>query len=315
MRRVRDNKYGYSAWSDAELKRFGVIGALVVLLVVLAAAFFIVNKKNADGQQADGAKTESLMADGSQPGSQNPDPGEGNPAAGQTADSSATKEGEGNPTADDGASEGENASSQASDGESQSAETEAVSEGHDFAVNEVPEIVDLMSRYFTAKQNADVETIYSLFGWSDQTGADSLKRQLQYDARYTDGYRNIVCYTKPGVSEGSYLVYVSYDLKFKNSLTLAPGLLWNYVKQGEDGAWHLTDVETLDEVELAFVSEAEKAEEIGLLKTQIYAKLRQALEDDAQLAEGYGILEKQGGAAGAKQAETKHEADVQIGND
>ena len=44
---------------------------------------------------------------------------------------------------------------------------------------------------------------------------------------------------------------------------------------------------------------------------EIYAKLRAALESDPALAESYGILEKKGGSAGAKQTE-QHEANVQI---
>ena len=203
------------------------------------------------------------------------------------------------------------AETQAADTETEAAES--AGESHEFTTEDYPEIQELMNSYFTAKQTADVETIYRLFGWTDTTGMEALRSQLQYDARYTEGYRNILCYTKPGLTEGTYLVYVSYDLKFKNSLTLAPGLLWNYVKTAEDGSLYLTDSSALTQDELNFVSDAEKMDEIVLLKTQIYAKLRLALEEDADLAESYGILEKQGGAAGAGQSETQHEVTVQIG--
>jgi len=167
--------------------------------------------------------------------------------------------------------------------------------------------------YFTAKQNADAEWIYQAFGWTDLTGIDDLRRQLQYDARYTEGYRNITCYVKEGITEGTYLAYVSYDLKFKDSLTLAPGILWNYIKMGEDGNYYLTESSSLNETELAYIREAEKADEIVLLKTQIYAKLRQALESDEILAESYSILERQGGASNTKPKETDHEVTIQIG--
>lgn len=182
-----------------------------------------------------------------------------------------------------------------------------------FAIGEVPQVRELIDQYFTAKQAADAETIYRLFGWDDLTGIDDLRRLLQYDARYTDGYRNIVCYTRQGLTEDSYLVYVSYDLKFKNSLTLAPGLQWNYIKTKEDGSLYLTDGESLSTAELELAAKAERTDEIMLLRTQVYARLRQALEDDPSLAESYSILERQGGAAGNGQAEERHEAEVQIG--
>lgn len=180
-----------------------------------------------------------------------------------------------------------------------------------FTPNSVPEVNDLVNRYFAAKEKADASAIYQLFGWTIEMGQDGLQRQLQYDARYTEGYRNIVCYTAPGEIEGTYLVCISYDLKFKNSLTLAPGFQWSYVRTGADGNLYLTVEDELSEPEKAFVQEALAADEIVLLRVEIYAKLRAALESDPLLAESYGILEKKGGSAGTGQAE-QHEANVQI---
>ncbi|MDO4331023.1 MAG: hypothetical protein Q4C66_17035 [Lachnospiraceae bacterium] len=282
MRRVKDNKYGYRSWSEEELKKFSKFLILPLIVIVLVLAILIVDRRNHPKPEETPVE-ESMTA-----GGENPD----------TPEESGVPDDAGSP---------EGASSEGA--EVQEAEA-AVSE---FTRDGVSEVQDLMNRYFAAKQNADAEAIYQMFGWTDQTGIDNLRRQLQYDARYTEGYRNIACYMKPGITEGTYLVYVSYDLKFNNSLTMAPGLLWNYVKMGEDGNYYLTDSETLDEVELAFIAESEKADEIVLLKTQIYAKLRQALESDSALAESYSILERQGGAAGTKQEETQHEVTVQIG--
>lgn len=209
-----------------------------------------------------------------------------------------------------GAEENVQTETESSAGEEPSEEETPASQ---FSTGQVPEVQALIETYFNAKQNADAEGIYQAFGWTDLTGIDDLRRQLQYDARYTEGYRNITCYVKQGVTEGTYLTYVSYDLKFKDSLTLAPGILWNYIKMGEDGNYYLTASEDLNETELAYIAEAEKADEIVLLKTQIYANLRQALENDEALARSYSILEKQGGASNTKPKETEHEVTIQIG--
>ncbi len=83
---------------------------------------------------------------------------------------------------------------------------------------------------------------------------------------------------------------------------------------GEAIPSHEDLVDSLDyEAELAFIAEAERKDEIVLMKTEIYAKLRQALETDELLAESYSILERQGGAAADKAEETQHEVTVQIG--
>lgn len=83
--------------------------------------------------------------------------------------------------------------------EADSGETEESSQ-QEFTVGSVPEVEALVNQYFAAKQNADAEGIYQMFGWTDTAGIDELRRQLQYDARYTEGYRNIVCYTSPGAA-------------------------------------------------------------------------------------------------------------------
>ena len=264
MRKVRDDKYGYSAWSEEDIKRYGKFLLLPLVVLILVIVILVVDRKN-HPRPTEAAPMESSLAQ------------EDSPSA---------------PEGDDGAKDGED------DG---------------FSVGGMPQVQDLIDRYFTAKQAADAETIYQLFGWEDLTGIDDLRRLLQYDARYTDGYRNIVCYTRQGLTEDSYLVYVSYDLKFKNSLTLAPGLQWNYIKTKEDGTLYLTDGESLSSEELDLAAKAERSDVIMLLRTQVYAKLRQALEEDPSLAESYSILERQGGAAGKGQETGAHEADVQIG--
>ncbi len=282
MRRVKDNKYGYRSWSEEELKKFGKILILPLIVIVLVLAILAVDRKS--HPKPEEVQTEESAAAGTR---QEPE-GTGEPQGAAGSESSEST----------GAGEAASAAEPAAGA---------------FTQNGVPEVQDLLNRYFAAKESADADAIYQMFGWSDQTGIDQLRRQLQYDARYTEGYRNINCYTKPGITEGTYLVYISYDLKFNNSLTMAPGLLWNYVKMGEDGNYYLTDSKALDEVELAFIAESEKEDEIVLLKTQVYAKLRQALESDSALAESYSILERQGGAAGTKQEETQHEVNIQIG--
>ena len=45
------------------------------------------------------------------------------------------------------------------------------------------------------------------------------------NADYIEEYRNVEVYTKPGLDENTYVVFASYDLKFKDVETPAPGLL------------------------------------------------------------------------------------------
>ena len=61
---------------------------------------------------------------------------------------------------------------------------------------------------------------------------------ITYEKRseFIDEYANVTCYTKPGLDENSYFVYVSYDVKIKDIETTAPGLNAFYVYTAEDGS-------------------------------------------------------------------------------
>ena len=59
--------------------------------------------------------------------------------------------------------------------EADSGETEESSQ-QEFTVGSVPEVEALVNQYFAAKQNADAEGIYQMFGWTDTAGIDELRR-------------------------------------------------------------------------------------------------------------------------------------------
>ncbi len=250
MRR-RDNKYGYSSFTEDDLRKYlkwlTIPGVIILLVLAVILAKNLAGKDRMDGEPS------SVQAE--------------------------------LPSEENSAASGENSG--------ETGEIQPQEEGGEtFAKDQIPEVNELINSYFTAKQNADVETVYRLFGRADMEGAEALESQYRYTSRYTDGYENIVCYTKPGTAEGSYLVYVSYDLRFKNVETLAPGLFRAYVIPGEEGTLQLADSSRQGEEVLKEFEEAEKTDELILLRTEIYARLRQALETDPDLAGVYGVLQK-----------------------
>lgn len=158
--------------------------------------------------------------------------------------------------------------------------------------DEVPEISDLMNRYFQAKLDQDTETLLSMFGRSGEDGAEELAAQLRAENASVEDYRNISCYTKQGLTEGSYLVYVTYEIKFKRVDTLAPGLMWCYVVTGEDGSLVIRENVIGDEAD--FVARENQTDEVTRLSDEVNEALRQAIESDTLLAGAYKNL--RGGA-------------------
>ncbi|MDE6055115.1 MAG: SH3 domain-containing protein, partial [Lachnospiraceae bacterium] len=70
-------------------------------------------------------------------------------------------------------------------------------------------------------------------------------------SEFIEKYDNINCYTKPGIEGNSYFVYVTYDVKFKDIETQAPGLNAFYVYTAEDGNLRI-DGDTEESTRAAF---------------------------------------------------------------
>ncbi len=267
----KDNKYGYSSFTEEEIRKYIKLLAIPLIVIILVIIIIVAERRaNGSGEGESQSVEETEM----------------------TVETSA----------EEVIPETENAA------ENEDAEAGQMGELA-FAKDEVPEVNALLESYFAAKQAADVETVYRLFGRTDTDGMEELQSEYSYTSRYTDGYENIVCYTQAGPAEGSYLVYVSYDLKFKNVETLAPGLFRVYVVTGEDGSLQLVDTSALAPEIIQLFDEAEKTDELILLRTQVYAKLRQALETDPDLAGVYGVLQKNSQFA---EEETTGDSDVSI---
>lgn len=98
--------------------------------------------------------------------------------------------------------------------------------------NAYEDVNALMTRFFHALADGDMDTIVALRDYNDDTSLITYEKRSEYIEEYT----NVTCYTKPGLEENSYFVYVSYDVKIKDIDTMAPGLNAFYVYTSEDGS-------------------------------------------------------------------------------
>ena len=98
--------------------------------------------------------------------------------------------------------------------------------------NAYENVNELMRRFFKALGDGDMDTIVALMDYNDDTSLITYEKRSEF----IDEYANVTCYTKPGLDENSYFVYVSYDVKIKDIETTAPGLNAFYVYTAEDGS-------------------------------------------------------------------------------
>ncbi len=103
-----------------------------------------------------------------------------------------------------------------------------------------PEVNQLIYSYYQALADGNLDTLDRIYNKLDET--DRLKIQKKSD--YIDHYENIICYTKPGPIEDSFMVFASYEVKFKDYDSLAPGMNVWYVHRNEAGEYFIDDDDT-----------------------------------------------------------------------
>lgn len=211
-----------------------------------------------------------------------------------------------------GSSEGQEA---AGDGTGESIEPDNNRYTTDFSQYElqkdaVPQVNQLISDYFQAKIDQDAERLFAIFGkGTDDAGLENRRAELQNEAVFIDDYQEIVCYTKPGLTDDSYVVYVTYNVKFKRVDTLAPGLMWCYALKDESGNYMIREHVIGEEAD--YVAKQNQTEDVRLLSNQVNERLRQAIESDTLLAGIYKEL-RDGAVVSSSQGDDEEGEDSQI---
>ena len=100
------------------------------------------------------------------------------------------------------------------------------------ATNSYPEINELMSRFFRALADGEMDTVAALCDGVSDT------QRIIYEKKseFIESYDDLVCYSKKSVNEDSYFVYVTFLIKFNGVETKAPGLNAFYVYTKDDGS-------------------------------------------------------------------------------
>ena len=143
-----------------------------------------------------------------------------------------------------------------------------------------PEVNELIQNYYNYMAAGDMEGLASV---EDTTSEEEQNRILR-SRDLVEGYQNISCYTKKGLEDGSYLVFVYYELKFAQIDTAAPGLSALYVYTNDEGNLVIFNGEASDELN-AYVEEMAQEEDVLALREEVRVKYEEAKAADANLAE------------------------------
>lgn len=161
--------------------------------------------------------------------------------------------------------------SEEAESEEKETDTDALEE------NAYPEVNTLIESFYAAWGQKNVDAMKELtdnFSSTDETKV--------VNATYIEGYDNIQVYTKKGLDENSYVVFVSYDLKFQGIDTPAPGLSELYVTRDDSGNWKIHNDESDQEVQEC-IEKTRQEEDVQELISQEEERYNKALDSDEEL--------------------------------
>ncbi len=157
-------------------------------------------------------------------------------------------------------------------------------------------VLTMMTAYYNARTNGDTEVLRQLNPSMEEQEAANLANS------YVEGYENISTYSKPGLTDGSYIVYVCYDGKVKDIDTLVPSLIEFYVMTDNDGNLYIADTEGDAQIK-AFCEESGQTPEVQSLVERVSQSLQQARSADPALDD----FMKQYGTASQDDGEEKED--------
>ncbi len=151
--------------------------------------------------------------------------------------------------------------------------------------NAVLSVNQLIERYYEAKKSCDATALMSLIYPSMVID----ENELRIEAELVEDYQNVVCYTLPGLSKDSYVVWVEFEYKFHGIDKAAPALNRLYaVKSTETDEYQIYALP--DEKMLEHMGELSKREDVKELSEKIEKRLNRALEADEDLMSFYRQL-------------------------
>lgn len=143
-----------------------------------------------------------------------------------------------------------------------------------------PEVNAVVQQYYDYMSQGDMEGLATVV---DEI-SDEERNRILGSQGLVEGYQNISCYTKKGMEEGSYVVFVYYELKFQRIETPAPGLTPLYVYTNEEGNLCIMNREASDEL-TEYVGKIADGDEVKSLRDEVKEKYEAAKAQDADLAQ------------------------------
>ena len=161
-----------------------------------------------------------------------------------------------------------------------------------------PEVNELISKYRQALTEGNAALLQQVYDTEDEISSDVLSST----SSIIEEYQNTACYTKRGLEDRSYFVFIYDDLKLTGITTPVPNLTMVYVKQNSEGNYYIYRGELngsayeYDAQTQAYIEKLYEDAEVKDLMAQVYDAKETACAKDEQLRDFLDGLEGETGA-------------------
>ena len=151
----------------------------------------------------------------------------------------------------------------------------------------IPEVNALITKYRSAFSSGDVNALKEVYNTTEDINEDVLTST----SKIIESYQNTACYTKRGLEENSYFVFIYDELKIKDIDQLAPNMSMVYVKSTPAGSYYIyrgefdtaTQTYKFDDTTQAYIDGLSADEEVVELITDVQKKLKDACDKSPEL--------------------------------
>lgn len=158
-----------------------------------------------------------------------------------------------------------------------------------FERNEYPEVNSFVENYLKATISADINVISTMV--VDPSQFDVERLQLKKDLVLN--YSNVDCYTKPGLSEGSYIVYAVVNTQIKGVDIQPLSLHQFYLIPNEYGGLLQYNTASTDPEIDAYMNQIERDPDVVELYERVIQNNEEAAQKDEALKAFYESIDVQ----------------------
>lgn len=148
-----------------------------------------------------------------------------------------------------------------------------------------PEINNLVRTYYDAQASGDVETISRLNTYLDEI--EIIK--VQEMSKYVDSYPVLDVYTKPGLTENSYVAYVCSEVKFSEMEQELPGMQTFYIGMNDNGDYFINDGTNDSDIQ-DYIKKITLQDDVVDLNNKVVVEYNDLLAEDEELEEYIAYL-------------------------